>query len=441
MKIIFSIAKNEFRYLFYSPIAWFVLIIFLVQCAALFSGPLYDLANAQEVYMKNMASYGGFPDSLTKEIFYTKPFLENILSNLYLFIPVLTMGLISREVNSGTTALLFSSPVHLRRVVLGKYIGIMLYNLLLLLVIAIFLVAGFIEIKHADYGMLLSAALGFYLMICAYSAIGMFMSCLSSYQIVSALATFVVLFILTHVGSLWQRYDFVRDLTYFLSLQNRTGKMINGLIVTKDVIYFALVTFLFIAFTFIRLRNNRESKSSLIKMGRYLAVFLVVVFIGYVSSRPALTGYWDTSATQHNTIHAKTQATLGEFSKDSTLEVTLYTNLVGKGLGAGMPEARNSIYLAGLWEPYLRFKPDIRFKYEYYYDNDPAKDDSALYRDFPGNSLTEIAAESAELVDASPSMFKTPDEMRQVIDLNPGRLPPGDATEVPGAYHFPPDFQ
>ncbi len=109
------------------------------------------------------------------------------------------MGLISREVNNSTAALLFSSPVSLRKVILGKYIGIMMYNLLLLLIVGIFITAGIVEIEKADYGPLLSAALGLYLLICTYSAIGMFMSCLSSYQIVSALSTFVAIFILGHI--------------------------------------------------------------------------------------------------------------------------------------------------------------------------------------------------------------------------------------------------
>lgn len=419
MKVIFGIAKNEFRYLFYSPIAWLVLIVFLVQCALLFCGSVYGWANMQEISEKNMASFGGFDFSLTKNIFLTTQFFRTITSNLYLFIPILTMGLISREVNNGTAALLFSSPVNLGRVILGKYIGIMLYNLLLLLIVAIFIVAGIFEIHKVDYGPLLSAALGVYLLICTYSAIGMFMSCLSSYQIVSALATFTALFVLSNIGNLWQRYDLVRDLTYFLSLQNRTGKMLTGLIVTKDVIYFVVVTLMFMAFTFIRLKNSRESISPFIKTGRYLAVFLVVLFIGYTSSRPTLTGYLDTSAAKVNTIHPKTQAILREFNKDSILEVTLYTNLVGRGMGAGMPESRNTRYMDGLWERYLRFKPDIRFNYEFYYDNDPAQDDSLLYRQFPGKQLKEIATETAELIDANLSMFKSPDEMRRMINLKP----------------------
>lgn len=419
MKVLFSIAKNEFRYLFYSPIAWFVLIVFLAKCALLFTGSIYDLAISQEISLESMPSFPGYDFSITRDIFATKPFFSIITHDLYLFIPILTMGLISREFNNGTAALLFSSPVNLRRVILGKYIGIMLYNLLLLLIVSIFLGAGYIEIKQADYGMLISAALGFYLLICTYSAIGMFMSCLSNYQIVSALATFVTIFILSNIGELWQRYDLVRDITYFLSLQNRTGKMLNGLIVTKDVIYFALITLMFITFTVIRLRNAISSQSPFIKMCRYLAVFLGVVFIGYASSRPILTGYLDTTATQRNTIHPKTQAILQELSKDSVLEVTLYTNLVGKGLAQGMPESRNTNYLDGLWEYYLRFKPNIKFKYEYYYDNDPSKDDSLLYRRFQGKPLAAIASEIAELNDVDLSMFKSPGEMHQIIDLKP----------------------
>ncbi len=138
---------------------------------------------------------------------------------------------------------------------------------------------------------------------------------------------------------------------------------------------------MFVLFTIIRLKNSRESKPWYTKASRYAIVMMVVLAIGYISSRPALTGYLDTTATKRNTIHPKLQKILSEFG-DSTLEVTLYSNLLGNALERGLPEARNADYLAGLWEPYLRFKPDIEFKYEYYYDNDPTRDDSLLYRSF-----------------------------------------------------------
>lgn len=404
MKVIFSIAKNEFRYLFYSPIAWFVLLVFLVQCGYFYADPLYSLANMQEIYVKNAASFKGFSDSLTKGLFLKSEFFPNIIQNLFLFIPILTMGLISREVNNGTNALLYSSPVSIRRIVLGKFVGIMCYNLLLVLVIVIFMITGIANIKHADYGALLSALLGFYLLVCAYAAIGLFMSSLSNYQVVSALATFMAIFALSHIGGLWQRSDLVRDLTWFLSLQDRTGNMLKGLIVTKDIIYFVLVSLMFIAFTYFRLAGLLEFKPWFIRTGRYLATIAIVLVVGYISSRPTLTGYLDTTRSQRNTLKPITQELLKEF-KDSTLEVTLFTNILGQGWQKGLPENRNAEYLANFWEPYLRFKPDIKFNYVYYYANDPTKDDSTLFKRYPGKQLEDIAHDYCEMIDASMDMF------------------------------------
>ena len=418
MKLIFSIAKNEFRYLFYSPVAWFVLIVFLIQCALFYTGAIQGAANYQDVMIRNDPSFKGFMGSLVAAIYLKTEFFSGIIRNLYLFIPILTMGLISREVNNGTSSLLYSSPVSLRKIVLGKFLGIMLYNLLFVLITIIFLVTGFFSIQQPDYGPMFSAVLSFYLLVCAYSAIGLFLSCLSSYQIVSALGTFTVIFILGRIGELWQRYDFVRDLTYFLSLQNRTLKMLAGLVVSKDVIYFVLVTLMFVAFTLIRLSNNAEARPWYVRAGRYLIVISIVLATGYISSRPAITGYWDVTATQRNTIHPKTQQLLKQFG-DSTIEITLYSNLLHSSISRGLPETRNADYLASLWEPYLRFKPDIRFNYVYYYDNDPSKDDSLLYRQFPGKSLEQIATENADAIDAGLSMFTSPEEMKKTIDLNP----------------------
>lgn len=420
MKLLFRIAKNEFRYLFYSPIAWFLIIVFLVQCALVYTSPVYDLALYQDMVLKNnpMPRISMATESLTLKVFLMGGIFSRAIGNLYLFIPLLTMGLVSREINNGTVKLLYSSPVQLRQIVLGKYLGIMLYSLLLIGIIGIFMITGIFNIKDADYGILFSAALGFYLIVCAYSAIGLFMSSLSTYQIVSALASFTIIFILSRIGGLWQKYDFVRDLTYFLSLQNRTGKMLQGLVTTKDVIYFIVVSSMFVGFTLIKLRNGREVKPWYIKAGRFAGVFAATLIIGYVTSRPALTGYWDTSATKMNTIHPRTQQLLKEMG-DTTLEVTLYTNLVDRMVSSGLPDVRNVNYLGDFWEAYLRFKPGISFKYEYYYDNDAKATDSALYKMLPGKSLKQIATEFAESLDMDLSMFKTPEEMRRMIDLKP----------------------
>lgn len=418
MKIIYSIARNEFRHLFYSPIAWFVLLVFLVQCAIFYTVPLLSTAGYQELMIQNSPDFKGFEDSLTMNLFLKTEFFRGIFRNLYLFIPILTMGLISREAIHNTNALLNSSPVSVRKIVLGKYLGIMLYNLLLVGIICAFLIAGCLSIKQADYGSLISALTGFYILVCAYSAIGLFMSSLSNYQIVSALATFTAIFVLSRIGELWQRYDFVRDLTYFLSLQNRTAKMLQGLLASKDLIYFIVVTAMFICFTILRIQNSRGGRAWHRRLAGYVTIMVVALAIGYTSSRPALTAYIDTTATKRNTIHQKTQKILAGFEKDSTLEVTLFTNLLGGGLVQGMPELRNVEYMDRFWERYIRFKPDIKFKYVLYYDN-PLYNDSRFYRDHYGKDLKTIASEMAEALDADISMFRSPEEVARETKLGP----------------------
>lgn len=420
--MVIKIAKAELRNLFYSPVAWFLLIAFLVQCAWFFTSVLHTNANWQDIIIKNNPTFTEWDhEGFTRILFLGQDgTFSNILQNLYLFVPMLTMGLIGREVQNGTIKLLYSSPVKLRQIVIGKYLAIMIYNVLLVLIVGVFMVTAGLSMKSVDYGMLFSAALGFYLLTCAYTAIGTFMSSLTTYQIVAAIGTFLIVFSLTHIGSLWQKYDFVRDLTYFLFLSGRTEKMLVGLLTTKDVIYFLVVIYLFLGFTLLRLRGAREAKPWYVKTMRYVGVIVSGLLIGYVSSRPMLTGYWDTTAQDVNTIHEKTQKIIKELG-DEPLEVTLYTNFLGGAMNAGLPESRNA-YLSNLWEQYVRFKPGIKFNYVYYYDYDSTIQGNSLYSSFPGKSLEYITEKMAGFQEIDISDWLKPQEIRQKIDLRPENL-------------------
>ncbi len=127
MRVSLRIAKQELASLFYSPIAWFILVIFTVQFGLAFTGKM-DMY----VSYRNLG-YNTF--NLTDYIFtngQTPGLLLTVQSQLYLFIPLITMGLISREISSGSIKLLQSSPISVAEIVFGKYIGIMVYALLLI---------------------------------------------------------------------------------------------------------------------------------------------------------------------------------------------------------------------------------------------------------------------------------------------------------------------
>lgn len=417
MKLLLKITKNELRNLFYSPVAWILTLLFLVLCSYTYTSIVYvwakqtELISGFDAYIKLKAT-----GSTTFSVF-NEPgagFFFQILPHIYLFIPLLTMSIISREINNGTIRLLYSSPVRLRQIVLGKYLALMIYNLVFMCMPAIFVVTGFFDIPHLDYGPMLSSLFGIYLLLCALTAIGFFMSSLTTYPIVAAVASFTVLLMLVYIGGLWQQYDLVRDITYFLSLNNRVNKMIAGLITSKDVIYYLVIIFMFVGFTILKLKDGRDPRPWYIKAGRYLAVIVIGLTIGYISSRPRTTAYWDSSARQVNTAHPVTQRMLKKLN-DGPLEVTLYVNLLQPGFEYGLPIMRN-LYMDQMWEKYQRFKRDIQYKFVYFYDL-PSPNDSALFRFYRGKSLKEIAGVIAKKAQVDSSMFMGPEEIRKIIDL------------------------
>ena len=95
MKTIFRLAKTELRILFCSPVSWLILVIFAFQAGLNFSDTFGGLLKRQAM------GYG--LGGITEETFagYTG-LLISMLKSLYLYIPLITMGLMSRELSSGS---------------------------------------------------------------------------------------------------------------------------------------------------------------------------------------------------------------------------------------------------------------------------------------------------------------------------------------------------
>ena len=409
MKTIVKIAKTELALLFYSPIAWFLLVAFLFQAGLTYTGEIENYLISQEMGGRRL-QYLTF---LTSKIF-APPYgiWPGLVRNLYLYLPLLTMGLMSREINSGTIKLLYSSPIKVREIIFGKFLAMMVYNLALVGVLAIIVVCGLFNIHAADAGLLVSSLIGVYVLLCSYAAIGLFMSCLTSYQVVAALSTLVLLAALSYIGTVWQDIDFVRDLTYFLSISGRADNMLLGLITTKDLLYFGVIIFVFLSFSIYKLQGDRESKPAWIKASRYVLIVVGALAIGYISSRPGLIGYLDLTATRSMTLTANSQTIIHEMG-DEPLEVTSYINLLDGRFYYGKPENRNQDMAR--WEPYLRFKPNIKFNYVYFYDST----DKNLLKYNPGKTIETLAEQYARSMKLDLKHFKTPEEMHRLIDLRP----------------------
>lgn len=399
MKKIIKIAVTELQTLFYSPIAWLILVLFAVQTGITFTGALKGMLQSEMM--------GQHFADLT--ILATR--FRDMLEYLYLYIPLLTMGLISRELNSGSIKLLYSSPVSNTQIVLGKYLAMLIYGLALTAVLAIYVLFAVFTIKDCDTPILLTSLFGIYLLICIYAAIGLFMSSLTSYQVVAAIGTLAVFAGLNYISHIWQAVAFVRDITFWLSITGRTSNFLEGMIKSDDVLYFVIIIVLFVALTILTLDTARSKRRRTSNILRFSTVIAVALFLGYLTSRPSLMGYIDVTRTKFNTLTPNSQKIVAQLK--GPLTITTYVNLFESNFSAALPENIN--FDKTTFGDYLRFKPDIDMKYVYYYAQTDQPASIAVY---PGLTDKQRMERACVIMGLDPSIFLSKQELAKHIDLS-----------------------
>ncbi|MEG0797071.1 MAG: Gldg family protein [Odoribacter sp.] len=404
MKTIYKIAKAELQNLFYSPVAWLILIIFTVQVSMNFMDMCANIVSNQDT--------GWSSSGITGRIFCGPySFYAAVRNYLYLYIPLLTMGLMSRELGSGSINLLYSSPVTNTQIILGKYLSMMIYGLVLMAIMLVYVIFGICTIDNADISLMLAGMLGIYLLLCAYAAVGLFMSSLTSYQVVAAIGTLAILSFLNFVNNLWQGVALVRDIMYWLCLAGRTDESIQGFIRSEDVLYFVIVIALFLSLTIIRLQARRQKNPWMVTVGKYLGVTVIAMFLGYVSSRPALMCYYDATRTKSNTLTVNSQKIVSQLK--GGLTITTYNNLLDKDVWVVLPHTEISDMQ--LFRQYTRFKPEIEMKYVYYYDEAGY---DFLKQAYPNMTNKERAESMTTAMSMDFNRFLSPEEIHKKIDLS-----------------------
>lgn len=403
MKTIYKIAKTELQTLFYSPIAWFILIVFAFQTAMMFSARLSGLVTNEAL------GYGNY--NITVNLFGGSGLFSVVQGYLYLYIPLLTMSLMSRELGSGAIKLLYSSPVTNTQIILGKYLSMMFYAFVLIGILMIYAITAAVVIKDIDFPMILTGILGIYLLICTYSAIGLFMSSLTSYQVVAAVGTLAILALLTYVQGLWQDIAVVRDITFWLEISGRANEFSDGLICSEDLLYFVIVITLFLFMTIIHLQSIRRRNDRVPVIGKYAGIWVLALLLGYMSSRPIFEIYYDSTRTKQNTLTESSQEILKRLK--GGLTITTYTNMLDQYNWIVLPKYFN--WDQDRFKQYIRFKPEIKMKYVYYYDK---TDNEALDKYYPGMTDQERAQKIAAILEVDFESLLSPEEIHKQIDLS-----------------------
>ena len=109
-----------------------------------------------------------------------------------LLVPMVTMRILAEEKRQRTDQLIFTSPVSVERVVLGKFLALVTVFAISCAVVCVYPV-----ILHnygaTNYAVAYTTLAAFFLLGCTYMAIGMFISALTESQVFAAVVTFIVI--------------------------------------------------------------------------------------------------------------------------------------------------------------------------------------------------------------------------------------------------------
>ncbi|MFZ5555140.1 MAG: ABC transporter permease [Pseudomonadota bacterium] len=240
------IAAKEFRALFASPLAWVLLAVLQALLAWVFLGRLDAFLELQP----RLARFGNAP-GFTEMV--AAPTFGMAALVLLMVMPLLTMRLIAEERRQQTLALLTAAPVSAAAIIVGKFLGLMAF--LLLPVLMLVAMSASLAVGGApDWGLIAANALGLALLAAAFAAVGLLFSTLATQPAVAAVASLGVLL------GLWLldvSAAETRGVLYHLSLMRRFENFNQGVFDSFDLTFLVMCVAVLLALAVNRLDTER----------------------------------------------------------------------------------------------------------------------------------------------------------------------------------------
>jgi ABC-2 type transport system permease protein len=211
-----AVYDKEILTYFRSPIAYFVIAVFLLGSGFFFTYNIF------------LTGIGTMDQTL-----------QNMGILLLTLVPILTMRLFSGEYSGRTIELLVTLPLQNWQIVLGKYLGALSIFLLMTATSCINLIPLYLY-GNPQTTNIVAGYIGFLMLGMACIAIGQFFSALTENQIVAALITIPVLLAFWFIGHLQslQSSILLRDLFSHLSFSQHYGDFIQGLLRSEAIVFF-----------------------------------------------------------------------------------------------------------------------------------------------------------------------------------------------------------
>lgn len=141
--------------------------------------------------------------------------LESVLFVFLIAVPILTMRILAEERKQKTDQLLFTAPVTVTQVVVGKYLALVAIFLIPVVVLAFYplILSQFGTIAYAES---YTALLGFFLLGCSFLAIGLYLSSITESQVIAAVLTFLILFVCYVIEGIASFFPETADASFYM---------------------------------------------------------------------------------------------------------------------------------------------------------------------------------------------------------------------------------
>ena len=226
------IYKREMWSLWVTPLAWVLLLVFLLLQGGIFYNIVRHFSNLTDLSLDlgPLQAYFGQQSVL-------------ISVTLLLLCPALSMRLFAEERKSGTIEALLTAPVSPAGAVMGKYLATLSTYVVIWLPTLLYAVL-LRDTGSVDWGALAASYLGVLGIGASYLAIGLLMSTLTKSQLVSMMLTVLVQFGIFVLGIGEYVFDAgpLRDVCAHVSLAGQMEEFSKGIVDLRRLVFDASLT-------------------------------------------------------------------------------------------------------------------------------------------------------------------------------------------------------
>jgi ABC-2 type transport system permease protein len=250
MRTSFVIAAHEWRRLRVQSWAWLLLAGVIALLAWTFLGDLDAFLRLQE------GTGNAVNEGATKQV--ALPVLGWLAIALLVLVPLLGSRLIASERRAHSLSLLLAAGVGDTAIILGKWLGLLVW-LLVLIVLATLMPLSLLGTTDLDLGRVAANVLALVLEASALAAIALYASSVTAQPVLAAALALLINVLLCIVDLGARAAGVSNGLINWLALPTHFGPLSNGIVASIDVVWFALVTGVFLALATRQLASLRSA--------------------------------------------------------------------------------------------------------------------------------------------------------------------------------------